>query len=186
MSEQYDSFFQSLKGKCLVASPYLDNTVWEKTVIYIVEHDTDGAVGFVLNRPSKTSVNAILTEITTRFEDGYSQVVHLGGPVKENNVYMLHSGDWYSASTQPATSDISWSYDEFMLEKMRCGDTPQEWCMFVGCSSWSSGQLEAEIALDSWLTIDANPAIVFASKKSDLWELGVEIAAQKMIDTYFY
>ena len=185
MSISNSTEFRSLKGKCLVASPHLHNTVWEKTVIYLVDHDEEGAVGFVLNRPSRTSVNAILTEVTEKFEDGYSQVVNLGGPVKENNVYMLHSGDWYSASTQPATADISWSYDEFMLQKMRCGDTPREWSMFVGCSSWSAGQLETELALDSWLTIDATPAIVFASKKSELWTLGVEIAAREMVQTFF-
>ena len=64
-------------------------------------------------------------------------------------------------------------------------DTPREWMMFAGYSSWAPGQLEKEIAEGSWLTIAANPAIVFSSKKSQLWTICVEIYGQTMIDEFF-
>lgn len=176
----------SLRGKCLVATPQLHHTMWEETVVYLAEHDqTSGAMGFVLNRPSRTPVDALFEQMQIEHAPIHGDSVYLGGPVKENSIYMLHSGDWYSASTKPVDTQLSWSYDNFMLEKMAMNDEPDEWSMFAGCCSWTPGQLESELDRGSWLTIDANPAIVFSSKKSQLWTLCIEIYGQTMIDSHF-
>ena len=178
--------FTSLQGKCLVATPKLNHTMWEESVIYIVEHDEiNGAMGFVLNRPSRSTTQKIFDQLHILSYPNHSDVLYLGGPVRENNIYMIHSGNWYSASTQPVDSRLSWSYDDFMIEKMAMHDEPDEWNMYAGCASWHSGQLESELVDGSWLTIDASPAIIFSSKKSQLWPICVEIYGQTMIDEHF-
>lgn len=175
-----------LKGKCLVATPQLHHTMWEECVIFMTEHDDKGAVGFVINRPSATSINRLLEEYNhTSHAADFSDLIHLGGPVRERNIAMIHSGDWYSSSTRPVTTNISVSFDDFMLEKLALYDIPEEFLMIAGSAGWSPGQLEKEIKDGSWLVVDANPAIIFSSKKSQLWSLCLEIYSQTMFDDYF-
>jgi putative transcriptional regulator len=72
-----------------------------------------------------------------------------------------------------------------MLEKMAMNNTPREWIMFAGTSGWAPGQLEGEMDRDLWLTIDANPAIVFSSKKEELWNLAIDIYSQQQVENFF-
>ena len=175
----------SLQGKLLVATPKLNKTMWAETVIYLVDHDVrSGAVGFVLNRLSNTPVNSLMDAFKYKHAD-FPEIIHMGGPLKERNIHMLHSGDWYSASTAPVTQEISWSYDDFMLEKMAGFDTPRDWTVFAGYSAWQRSQLEQEIVDGSWLVVDTNPAIVFATDRSYLYDLAVDCAGQQMIETFF-
>jgi putative transcriptional regulator len=176
-----------LKGKCLIATPRLHNSMWQETVIFLTAHESNGgAVGYVINRPSGTSINKLLEEFnhTGQIID-FPDPIYLGGPVKERNISMIHSGDWYSSSTRPVTKHISLSYDDFMIEKMAMYESPNEFLMLAGSSNWAPGQLEKEIEEGSWLVVDANPAIIFSSKKDQLWSLCLEIYSQTMFDEFF-
>ena len=175
-----------LKGKCLVATPQLTHTMWEECVIYITDHDSSGAKGYVINRPSQSSINKLLDEFNyTAHGSNFPDIIHMGGPLKERNITMLHSGNWYSSSTVPVTNDISISGDDFMLEKMALHDSPEEFLMLAGHAGWAPKQLETEVTRGSWLVVDANPAIVFSSKKSQLWSLCLEIYSHSLFEDYF-
>jgi putative transcriptional regulator len=186
MADHYQTTAAALKGKLLVATPKLNRTMWEESVILVAQHSEQmGADGYVINRPSNTPINKLYQELDFHNTPNFPQLIRMGGPVRENNIAMIHSGEWYSASTQPITRSVSYSYDDFMLEKMAMMDTPYEYLMLAGMSQWAPGQLEREIKNGSWLVIDSNPAIVFANKPEKTWVNCLEIYSQTMFDEFF-
>ena len=174
-----------MQGRLLVASPKQDSGMFARTVVLITEHSRRGTQGVVLNRPSGTTVGKLMSQVGILDTPDYPETIHMGGPIRERNISMLHSNDWYSASTEVVNQYFSISHDNFMLEKMAMANTTREWMMFAGTSGWAPGQLENELDRDLWLTIDANPAIVFSSKKDELWTLAIEIYSQQQVETFF-
>ena len=175
----------ALKGKCLVATPKLNNTMWEESVILLSEHSQHlGSKGFVINRPSTTSINKLLEQLDMYSTPDFPEVVHLGGPVRERSIAMVHTGEWYSASTTPINANISYSWDDFMLEKMCMLDCPHQFTMLAGSAQWAPGQLEREIAKGSWLTVDAPTELIFSESKEDIWPQCVKLYSQTMFDEF--
>ena len=174
-----------MQGRLLVASPKQDSGMFARTVALITEHSRRGTTGFVLNRPSGSTVGKLMQQVGIVDAPAFDDIIHMGGPIRERNISMLHSNDWYSASTNVVNEHFSISYDNFMLEKMVMNNTPREWIMFAGSSGWAPGQLENELDRDLWLTIDANPAIVFSSNKEELWTLAIDIYSQQQVENFF-
>lgn len=173
-----------MQGRLLVASPKLDSGIFSRTVALVTEHNRTGTQGVVLNRPSGTTVGKLLSE-TGHPDAGWSDIILMGGPIRERSISLLHTNDWYSASTHAINDTFSISNDTFMLDKLAMHNTPREWLMIAGSAGWAPGQLENEIDRDLWLTLDANPAIVFSSKKDELWNIAIEIYSQTMVETFF-
>lgn len=171
-------------GKCLVATPKLNKTMWEETVILLSQHsDKIGTQGHVINRTSTTSVSKLFNDLGFHGHINIPGHIHLGGPVKERNISMIHSGEWYSASTMPVTPYISFSYDDFMIEKMCMGDIPDHFVMLAGAAQWAPAQLEQEIDNGSWLVIDSDVNLIF-SNKEDIWTECVKHYSQSMFNDY--
>jgi len=186
MADHYPTTAVGLKGKCLVATPKLKNTMWEESVIFLTDYSKQlGSKGFVINRPSTTSINKLLEQLDMYSTPDFPEAVHLGGPVRERSIAMVHTGEWYSASTTPVTGQISYSWDDFMLEKMCMMDCPREFTMLAGMAQWAPGQLEKELAKGSWLTVDASPELVFLEVKEDIWPEAVKLYSQTMFDEFF-
>ena len=113
-----------MQGKLLVASPKQDSGMFARTVCLITEHSRKGTTGVVLNRPSGTTVSKLMSEVGVVDAPNYDELIYMGGPIRERNISMLHSNDWYSASTSVVNEHFSVSYDNFMLEKMAMNNTP--------------------------------------------------------------
>jgi putative transcriptional regulator len=175
----------SLSGQLLVATPKLDRSPFKHTVIFVSEHNRLGAIGYVLNKSTLVTVGKLFDHLGIETGANFPDKLYHGGPVNERCVYMLHTPEWYSSSTSQVNSAFAISRDTFMFEKMSEFNMPEEWQLFAGQSKWSPGQLENEIAEDNWMTLAATPALVFASKKTHLWEIAVELCGQKMIENYF-
>ena len=173
-------------GKCLIATPQLDKSMWEQTVLFIAQHHNKlGTQGYVINRPSSTRVTTLFSNLGVYAPPHLTDFIHLGGPVKERSITMLHSSEWYSASTHPITPNISFSYDEFMVEKMCMGDTPDRFTMLAGSATWQAGQLEQEIERGSWLVADIAEDLIFSKRKENIWSESLEIYSQSLFDNYF-
>ena len=187
MADHYQTGVKlNCKGKLLVATPRLDRDMFRKTVIFVYDHSKTGSQGFVINRPSPTTTVGKLFENNSVHSLAHvDDKLHHGGPVGERNISMLHSGEWYSQNTVPVNKYFSVSSDTHMLEKMSMMNEPKEWMMLAGKSTWGSGQLEAELEQNCWLTLDAVPAIVYTNGTDHLWDLCVDLCGQEMINTYF-
>jgi len=145
------------KGRLLLAAPALSDPNFDRTVIYILEHSESGALGLVLNRPSKLPAAAALPAWAERATE--PSMLFYGGPVERGGVIGLGrpaSDVWPTAidlSEQPEVHDPH-------IDQIR---------LFNGYSGWDAGQLESELAQSAWIVLDAEPADIFTNDPAGLW-----------------
>lgn len=158
------------KGRLLVATPVLDDPNFARTVIYIVEHHDEGALGLILNRPSHER----LGEPLDRWIDVQSEPsqVFSGGPVEPDALIALANttrdaetgDDSYLAPLSPPIASADLAADPALVST-----SINALRVFRGYAGWSSGQLEMEIQTGSWLVLDSVPADIFTADPDALW-----------------
>ena len=154
---------KSLQGQLLVASPKLVDPNFFHTVVLIVQHNDEGALGLVLNRPLQTTVKDMWEQVAEE-EAEVEGVLHQGGPM-EGPLMVVHADDAHAEIE--VTKDLYFCTSRDRVEKlMEEGSTPMKF--FVGYAGWTTGQLEAEMAESSWLTTPATPKFVFEGDEH-LW-----------------
>lgn len=158
--------FVSLRGQLLVATPALGDPNFDRTVVLMLEHTPEGAVGLVLNRPSGTD----LDEAGADWE-GWDKlaaqppVVFVGGPVSRTAVICVaRLGDGGAEGFQPLLGDIGLAN---MGGPPRGIDAVR---LFAGYAGWGEGQLEGEIAEGAWFVVDAEPDDPLTADPETLWE----------------
>lgn len=157
--------FASLKGRLLVATPELGDPNFDRSVVLILEHTPEGAVGVVLNRPSGT----LLDEAGADWEGWESfacepPVVFVGGPVSRTAVICLaRLGDGGAEGFQPVLGDLGIAD---LAGVPRGIDAVR---IFAGYAGWGEGQLEAEVQAGAWFVLDAQPDDALTPDPDDLW-----------------
>ena len=154
-------------GHFLIAMPAMGDSVFGKTLTYVCEHNEHGALGVVVNRPMDLVFGKLMEQIDIAFVgEGTAaryakQQIHFGGPVQQDRGFVLHRpiGEW--TSTLKITSDIGLTTSKDILKALAEGNGPLDLVLTLGYAGWSAGQLEAEIAQNSWLTVEADPEIIF-------------------------
>ena len=147
----------------LIAMPSLGESVFGKTVTYVCEHNDQGALGIVVNRPLELKLEALFEQVDIKLNIDRLKTapVYFGGPVQTDRGFVLHRplGEW--SSTLKVTGDIGLTTSKDILQAVSIGDGPVNMIMSLGYAGWSAGQLEAEIAQNAWLTVEADPAVMF-------------------------
>jgi putative transcriptional regulator len=166
---EYDEF-ESLKGTLLVASPALRDPNFLRTVVVVAEHTAEGAMGFVLNRPTPIAVTEALPHLDGVVEEG--ALVYLGGPVQPEAAMALAELEDPDEAAAIAFGDIG-----FLRADAEPGDLQggvRRLRVFAGYSGWGAGQLEAELEEEAWILEPARPDDVFASDPEALWSAVLE------------
>ncbi len=172
---------RSLVGKLLVSASKMDDPRFYGTVIIIVHHSTNGALGLVINKPLRDISTAEISEgiglpkITT----DKSIKVHFGGPVEQRQIFVIHSTDYSSASTISLTNDISVSGDKGTIHNILRGKGPRQFLLIMGYAGWSSGQLESELASNDWEISPAESDVVLDKDYETKWQRAMR---QRLID----
>jgi len=157
------------KGDLLISEPYLPDPNFERTVIFLCEHDENGSLGFVLNKKSKAVVNDLMNEL-----DSFNADIFVGGPVQRNTLHFLHKGEAVLDADVKVVDGIHWGMDfEGLLEKINTHQiNEQELKFFVGYSGWSPGQLLDELKEKTWIVCKcASQQLVFDTDPEDLWKM---------------
>ena len=155
----------SLRGKLLIASPALVDPNFARTVVLITEHNNEGAMGVVLNRPSETAVEDVASELSELVVD---EPVFIGGPVQPQALVVLaefndpEAAAWIVAAEVGFVSAES-EYDD-LARAIRRGR------VYAGYSGWGAGQLEGELAEDAWIVEPPMPAELFPDDPLTLWQ----------------
>ena len=162
----------SLKNYFLLAMPGLNDPNFSQSVVYICEHSTDGAMGLIINQPLNIPAKAIYDQLDLSYEDEFgSAFIFDGGPVQRDRGFILHpSVDKHWESTVEIAENISLTASKDILTDIAAGNGPENALITLGYSSWGAGQLEEELAQNSWLTIPADSAIIFhtdCAKRAD-------------------
>ncbi|MBT8121982.1 MAG: YqgE/AlgH family protein [Gammaproteobacteria bacterium] len=174
---------ESLSNHFLIAMPALEDPNFHHTTTYICEHDADGALGVVINRPLDIQLGEILLHMDIRTDDiGIaSQPVYMGGPVQNDRGFVLHEpiGDW--EATLKVTDDIGITSSRAILAAIAAGEGPENAIITLGYAGWGAGQLEQELAANTWLSGPADRNIVFNTPSERRW---LEAAALIGVDLH--
>ena len=147
----------------LIAMPALVDPNFARTVTLIAEHNDQGALGVIVNRPLDMNLAALFDRIDLPIEDAETagQPVYFGGPVQTDRGFVLHrpAGEWHSSLAIGDDAALTSSKD--ILQSVGSGGGPEEVLVTLGYAGWSPGQLEQELAQNAWLTVPADLSIVF-------------------------
>jgi putative transcriptional regulator len=154
---------RSLQGQFLVASPHLPDPNFFRSVVLMVQHDEQGALGLILNRPTNTTIRELWKNLTGE-ECSSIRHVDRGGPV-EGPLMALHTVA-ESADSEVIPGVYFASREEFLRKVVHEAERPCR--VFLGYAGWGAGQLESELEVGGWLTAPATVEEVFGDS-GDLW-----------------
>jgi putative transcriptional regulator len=156
-----------LTNQFLIAMPGMADDTFAGTVVYLCEHTEKGALGLVINKPIDIKLRNLFekVELSLDRKDLAEQPVYFGGPVQTERGFVLHErqggedSPYTSTLAIPGGLDMTTSKD--VLEALSSGGGPKRILITLGYAGWSAGQLEDELSRNGWLTVDADPAIIF-------------------------
>lgn len=170
----------------LVASPRLDGSLFERSVIVMVNHDDKGAMGFIINKPLEVDFGSLLemVEMDTNAiaPRCYDQEVYFGGPVRVEQLWVIYNGLLTEAAPEPTFESLQsdgeirfhdeWALSgtSYSIESFAFGREVNPFRPFVGYAGWGPGQLEREIGEGSWLLLDFDDEFVLETRADDLWD----------------
>jgi len=147
----------NFKPQILVAMPSLKDGYFEKSVILLCEYNQAGAMGFVINSPSTTSVDDLLRELGLAATQTQHQPIMIGGPVQPELCWVVHTDDFQGKSTTSLSHGLALSAAQEVLTGITDGTPPRHYLLGVGYSGWGPGQLDREIEEEAWWLVDTDP-----------------------------
>jgi putative transcriptional regulator len=175
----------SLQGHLLVAAPKLTDPSFFRSVVLIVQHNDDGALGLVLNRPMEPTIDSVWDQVseTPCYADGH---LHKGGPC-DGPLMVLHTDEEHSQIE--VTEGVYFTTEKDAVEQLVADPIGKPLKFFLGYAGWSAGQLEGELADNAWATTTATSDQVFLPDIEEQWEalrrLIAKAAAAEWIDPKF-
>lgn len=178
----------NLQHHFLIAMPSLQDSLFRRTVVYICEHDDDGAMGLIINKPlHELTIEGMLQKLdihpTTRDLDiRLDKAVLIGGPLADDRGFILHSPPDAFDSSIRICDDTVITTSRDVLETLGTPEQPANVLVALGYASWEKGQLEQELLQNAWLTAPATPDILFKTPLADRWReaaklIGIDIFA---------
>jgi len=147
----------------LIAMPSMADPHFSKTLTYICEHNDQGALGLVVNRPIDMTLQALFERLSLPHSNAAlsESPIYFGGPVQTDRGFVLHepAGNWQATLRVKEAIGLTTSKD--ILEAVGRGEGPTRMLVTLGYAGWSAGQLEHELSQNAWLTVEARDAILF-------------------------
>jgi putative transcriptional regulator len=152
----------SLKNQFLIAMPGLAGGYFGSTLTYLCEHNDEGAMGLIINRPSDLSLVDLLLQLGIRPDrTSFSAPVLEGGPVAPDRGFILHTDDQNFEASLPVGDGLILTAAREVLEAIAAGNGPQDYLVALGYAGWGAGQLEDELKDNAWLSCPASFDVLF-------------------------
>jgi len=163
---------QTLQNHFLLAMPSLSDPYFERSLVYLCEHNPDGAMGLVVNIPLDMSLATVLNQVKLTAPDSpdLKQPVLQGGPVHADRGFVLHSFYPGFNSTLQVSDELMVTTSKDILKTLGTDAAPVHWLVALGYAGWSAGQLEQELADGSWLVIPPNADLIFKTPIHKRWQ----------------
>ena len=173
----------NLTNQFLIAMPGMVDDNFARTVVYLCDHNQEGALGLVINKPIDITVRSLFEKVDLCLdrEELASQPVYFGGPVQTERGFVLHEktggeqGSPYLSTMEIAGGALEMTTSKDVLEALSSGAGPRKVLITLGCSGWAAGQLESEIGRNGWLTVHADPAIIFDTPVEQRYERALSL-----------
>jgi putative transcriptional regulator len=161
-----------LTGQLLIAPPEIRDWRFQQTVILIVRHDAEGALGIVINKPIGNPKLADVLDSVGQDSAGISGTVRLfyGGPVHPEIGFILHSAEYHGGHTVDIDGRVAMTNSADILRDIGLGRGPARQLVAFGHAGWGPGQLDREMAQGVWFTAPEDPALVFDEDRERVWE----------------
>ncbi|KKB96182.1 hypothetical protein SZ25_00735 [Candidatus Arcanobacter lacustris] len=167
-----------LTGQLLVATPAMvHDSIFSKSVIFIVSHNHTGSIGVVVNNPiNMVQSSIILNSLSKDDSVNYNNIqVYFGGPVEQNRGFILHTNDYKTNPIFELKNDLVLSSNIDILKDISIGMGPSRSLFTIGCTGWAKGQLEREISENQWLIAPFSENIIFNNNNnSEKWNLAMK------------
>ena len=163
---------QSLAGQLLIASPDIGDPRFAHTVILMVKHDKDGALGIIINRPVGEKSIASLLEGPGEDGSGIEGTLRVfaGGPVQPELGFVVHSAEYRRDETIEVDEHVAMTASRQILRDIGHHRGPEKTLFALGYAGWGPGQLENELARHDWFTAPEEPKLTFDDDRANLWE----------------
>jgi putative transcriptional regulator len=163
-------------GQLLVATPEMGDPRFAEAVIYMVKHNTEGAMGLVINRPmAKGPMRDLLKGFGIESDEAKGEIViHYGGPVNPNAGFVLHSDDVMLDDSTPVKEGIAMTANAKLIEAMARGKGPRQSLIVFGYAGWAPGQLEGELEAGAWHVVPADKGLVFGKEADKKWRQAMD------------
>ncbi|MBN9510270.1 MAG: YqgE/AlgH family protein [Alphaproteobacteria bacterium] len=158
-------------GQLLIAMPTMGDPRFAQSVIYICAHTDEGAMGIVVNRPlASPSFSDLLTQLgVDPVPPARSIRLCQGGPVDHARGFVLHTADWTGDGSLRVDAQTALTASLDILKAIAAGGGPAQGMLALGYAGWGPGQLEAEFAQNAWLSVSADPALLFDDEHDTKW-----------------
>lgn len=156
----------NLANHFLIAMPAMQDPVFGGAVVYVCEHNENGVLGVVINKPTDMTLQVLFERIDLKLNRGtdapiVDEPIMFGGPVQDDRGFVLHTPGARYSSSLTVTEEIAFTTSIDVLEAVANGFGPQRMLVSIGYAGWSPGQLEDEIGRNGWLTVGADADILF-------------------------
>ncbi len=167
----------NLTGHFLIAMPSLKDGFFNQAVTYICEHDENGCFGIIINQQTNLTLKQITTEMAIETSKNYDdkQPVFIGGPVDQGRGFILHqpAGNWQSSLKVNDKVTLTTSKD--ILQAIVKNEGPQDSIVALGYAGWAAGQLDNEMASNTWLSCPADEQIIFNTPVEERWKAAAKL-----------
>ena len=166
--------YNSVKDFFLIATKKMGDVRFKKTVILMLEHDTKGALGIVVNKPlGEITLGSLISQVDDKSINkkelyNIKMPIYWGGPVDSNKILILHSNDYKNESTKNY-NNLSISSDLITLVEIAEKKGPKKSLVLLGLAAWNAGQLDGEIELERWTLSESNMELIFEKKNNTKW-----------------
>jgi putative transcriptional regulator len=161
----------------IIAMPGLMDENFNQAVTYICEHDENGTFGIIINRESEITLDDVMQQMKIPYHPDKSkdETVFTGGPVQINRGFILHrpTGNWDSSLIVNDSVALTTSRD--ILEAIAGNKGPDDTIIALGYAGWGPGQLEQEMAANTWLSCQAEEQIIFNTPVEDRWQAAADL-----------
>ncbi len=171
-----------LTNHFLIAMPKLGDANFFRSVTYICQHDEEGSMGIIINRPLDMNMGEVFNHLDIKCDDEAleQQPLYFGGPVQTERGFVLHESGKHWQNTYPVSSDVVLTTSSDILSDIAHHKGPRNALVALGYAGWGAGQLEQEIGDNAWLSVPSTPEILFDQPSSQRWQaaatlLGVDL-----------
>ena len=175
---------RSLTNQLLIAMPGMADPNFSTTVTLVCEHNDDGALGIIINRPLALTLSGLFEQLDVEQHQSNhaDDAILAGGPVGTESGFVLHGPERDYENTLPVSDEIKLTLSRDIIDDMANGKGPEKSLVALGYAGWGAGQLEQEMLANSWLSVPATSELVFDTPFAERWDsaartLGIDITS---------
>ena len=165
--------YNSLQGKFLISSPNINDSIFKKSLIYIISDNEDGSMGIIVNKPAhKVNLTSLLGKSIKN--TNWQPQVYFGGPVELDKGFILHTNDYENNKNHiKLDNGLILSSDFSTIKEIGLGKGPSKSILALGYTGWSSFQLHAELKKNDWFELNLDIDIIFARNHKKKWDQAI-------------